>query len=106
MSASFRRFEILLPLRFNDGKPVPDELVADTLTDLEQRFGAVSSESQVIRGIWHSQGQVFRDESARVFVDVPDLPENRQFFVELKDRLKVRFQQLDIWMTSYLIDVI
>jgi hypothetical protein len=106
MSASFRRFEILLPLRFNDGKPVPDELVADTLTDLEQRFGAVSSESQVIRGIWHSQGQVFRDESARVFVDVPDLPENRQFFVELKDRLKVRLQQLDIWMTSYLIDVI
>jgi hypothetical protein len=106
MSASFRRFEILLPLRFNDGKPVPDELVADTLTDLEQRFGAVSSESQVIRGIWHSQGQVFRDESARVFVDVPDLPENRQFFVELKDRLKVKFQQLDIWMTSYLIDVI
>jgi hypothetical protein len=106
MSASFRRFEILLPLRFNNGKPVPDELVAETLTDLEQQFGAVSSESQVIRGIWHSQGQVFRDESARVFVDVLDLPENRQFFVEFKDRLKVRFQQLDIWMTSYLIDVI
>ena len=106
MSGSFRRFEILLPLRFNDGKPVPDELVAETLTDLEQQFGAVSSESQVIRGIWHSQGQVFRDESARVFVDVLDLPENRQFFVEYKDRLKLRFQQLDIWMTSYLIDVI
>jgi hypothetical protein len=76
------------------------------LTDLEQQFGAVSSESQVIRGIWHSQGQVFRDESARVFVDVLDLAENRQFFVELKERLKVRFQQLDIWMTSYLTDVI
>ena len=106
MSASFRRFEILLPLRFNDGKPVPDDLIAETLTELEQQFGAVSSESQVIRGIWHSQGHVFRDESARLFVDVLDLPENRQFFVELKDRLKVRFQQLDIWMTSYLIDVI
>src|SRR5437879_8851822 len=93
MSGSFRRFEILLPLRFNDGKPVPDELVAETLTDLEQQFGAVSSESQVIRGIWHSQGQVFRDESARVFVDVLDLPENRQFFVEYKDRLKLRSEE-------------
>ncbi len=26
MSEAFRRFEILLPLRFNDGQPVPDEL--------------------------------------------------------------------------------
>jgi hypothetical protein len=33
MSAS-RRYEILLPLRFNDGHPVPDELVADTLIEL------------------------------------------------------------------------
>jgi len=31
MSKAFRRFEILLPLRFNDGSAVPEELVADTL---------------------------------------------------------------------------
>ena len=41
MSRSLRRFEILLPLRFNDGQPVLDELVADTLLELEQQFGAV-----------------------------------------------------------------
>jgi hypothetical protein len=28
------------------------------------------------------------------------LPEHRQFFAELKGRLKSRFQQLDIWMTT------
>lgn len=27
MSRTLRRFEVLLPLRFNDGQPVPDELV-------------------------------------------------------------------------------
>ena len=27
MNMLFRRFEILLPLRFNDGSEVPDELV-------------------------------------------------------------------------------
>jgi hypothetical protein len=106
MSGSFRRFEILLPLRFNDGRPVPEELLAETLTDLEQQFGSVSSETQVIRGIWRSQGEVFRDDLARVFVDVADLPESRQFFVDFKERLKARFQQLDIWMTSYPVDVI
>jgi hypothetical protein len=28
--SSLRRYEILLPLRFNDGQQVPPELVADT----------------------------------------------------------------------------
>lgn len=52
MSASFRRFEILLPRRFNDGQPVPDELIADALLELEERFGAVSCETQTIQGLW------------------------------------------------------
>ena len=50
MSKTLRRFEVLLPLRFNDGQPVPDEIVADTLLELEQQFGAVSCETQSIRG--------------------------------------------------------
>jgi hypothetical protein len=41
-----------------------------------------------------------------VFCDVSDTPENRQFFVEFKERLKARFQQLDIWMTTYPVEVI
>ena len=52
MSASFRRFEILLPLRFNNGEPVPDGLIADALLELEERFGAVSCETQTIQGLW------------------------------------------------------
>jgi hypothetical protein len=41
MSISGRRFEILLPLRFNDGKAVPDEYIADALVELRTKFGAV-----------------------------------------------------------------
>lgn len=52
MSRTFRRFELLLPLRFNDGQPVPDELVGESLLDLRERFGAVSCETQTIRGAW------------------------------------------------------
>jgi hypothetical protein len=101
-----RRFEVLLPLRFNDGSAVPDDAIADTLLELEQRFGAVSCETQTIRGQWRNEGQSYRDDLIRVFVDVADMPENRQFFVECKERLKARFQQIDIWMTTYLIEVI
>jgi len=93
---------VLLPLRLNDGTPVPDDAVTDTLIELEERFGAVSCETQTIRGRWRLDAESFRDDLIRVFVDVPDLPESRQFFVEYKEKLKARFQQLEIWMTTHL----
>src|SRR2546423_11010729 len=70
MSRSFRRYEILLPRQFNDGQTVPDDLFAETLLELEQHFGAVSSETQIIRGVWQHEGQSFRDDLVRRFVDV------------------------------------
>ena len=45
---NWRRYEILLPLRFNTGKPVSKALLAQTLQELESRFGAVTCETQVI----------------------------------------------------------
>jgi hypothetical protein len=106
MSKSLRRYEILLPLRFNDGAPVPDELVADTLLELEHQFWAVSTETQTIRGLWRHEGESFRDDLVRVFLDVADEPGHREFFLGLKERLKARFHQIDIWMTTDPIEVL
>ena len=106
MSVSFRRFKILLPRRFNDGQPVPDELIADALLELEGRFGAVSCETQTIRGLWRHEDELFRDDLIRAFVDAPDVPESRQFFLEFKERLKETFRQIDIWVTTYPIEVL
>lgn len=83
MNAS-RRYEILLPLKFNDGEPVPRETIIAALLELEDRFGAVSSETQIIHGIWKHQGERFRDDLIRVWVDAPDSPEDRDFFVQFK----------------------
>ncbi len=104
--SALRRYEIYLPLRFNDGQPVPNELIADTLLELRQRFGAVSCETQTISGTWEHEEQTYRDDMVRVFVDVVDLPANREFFVDLKGRLKTRFRQIDLWMTTYPVDVV
>ena len=106
MSDSFRRFEILLPRRFNDGQPVPEELIADTLLELEEHFGAVSCETQTIQGLWRYEEQLFRDDLVRVFVDAPDVPESRQFFRDFKERAKSSFKQVDIWLTTYPIEVL
>lgn len=101
-----RRYEILLPLRFNDGSPVPDEIVGNALFSLRERFGAVSFETQTIRGLWQHEGQVYRDDLMRVFADVSDSPANRAWFLEFKKRLKQEFQQLEIWIITHPIEVI
>ena len=106
MHKPYRRYEMLLPLRFNDGQPIPNELIADTLLELEEQFGAVSCESQTTRGHWRHQQESYRDELVRVYVDVPDVAENREFFSKLKEQLKTRFQQLEIWMTTYPLEVL
>ena len=106
MAGSFRRFEILLPLQFNDGGKVPEEHFAAAFGELNKRFQAVSTETQTIVGEWTSDGKSERDRLVRVFVDVEDTEENRAFFAAWKARLKERFAQLDIWATSHPVDVI
>ncbi len=106
MSASHRRYEILIPLSFNDGSPVPESVVADTLLELRRKFGAVSAETQTIIGEWEHVGVVYRDEHLRLFVDVADSPGNRAFFLQFKESLKLRFRQVDIWLTSHPLEVL
>jgi hypothetical protein len=104
--SALRRYEILLPSQFNDGTVIPRERLAETLLDLEDQFGAVSCETQVIQGIWRQEGEVYRDSLIRLFVDVPDTAQNREFFIRFKEILKGRFQQLDIWLTTFPIELI
>jgi hypothetical protein len=101
-----RRYEILLPLQFNDGQVVPEELLWGTVEELETHFGALSWETQIVRGIWRHEGAVFRDQHTRLVLDVDDSPATQAFFAALKERLKTRFHQLDIWITSHVIDVV
>ena len=58
------------------------------------------------RGQWRHENHSYRDDLMRVFVDTADDAESRQYFIECKERLKAQFQQIDIWMTTYLIEVL
>jgi hypothetical protein len=100
------RFEILLPLFHNDGRPVEKEKFATTDDELIQRFGATSTDPVVIRGRWMYQSSVFSDKLIRVRVDVEDIPENWQAMRDMKEILKTRFEQIDIWITAHRIDVV
>ena len=45
MSSRWRRFEVLLPLQFNDGREVPAEWLADAVLEIVEQFGAASDET-------------------------------------------------------------
>ncbi len=106
MSRVFRRYEILLPQRFNDGQPVPQPLFEATLQELRERFGGVSAEMQDIQGFSIHRGEAFTDEMVRLYVDVPDTAQNIEYFRQLKEELKHRFQQADIWLVTHPIEVL
>jgi hypothetical protein len=79
--STHRRYEILLPLQFNDGATVPESLLWETVEELEKHFRAVSWETQIVRGLWRHENTVYRDNNSRLVLDVEDSPANREFFV-------------------------
>jgi hypothetical protein len=90
MSSKWRRFEVLLPLQFNDGRDVPGEWLAEAVIEIVQRFGAASYETQRVEGHWRQAGVLYRDTLTRLVVDVPDLPEHREWMREFKRRWLVQ----------------
>lgn len=101
-----RRYEILLPLKYNDGKPVSDAVLNQTREDLVQQFDAVSVQPQSVAGIWIHEGVRYEDTSVKLSLDVDDTPDNRQFFSTFKMTLMQRFEQIEIYIASYPVDIL
>src|SRR6267142_2800243 len=79
MSSKWRRFEVLLPLQFNDGSDVPAELLAQAVLEIVDHFGAASYETQKVEGHWRHGGVLIRDNLVKLVVDAPDVVTNRQW---------------------------
>lgn len=105
MPSTLRRFEILLPLQFNDDRDIPTELLADAVLEVVDRFGAVSYYDNAVEGHWIHKGVLYRDNSSKLVIDVEDTQENRQWMRDYKTRWKEKLDQLDLWLVSYEIDV-
>jgi hypothetical protein len=105
MKRKWRRYEVLLPHRFNDGRAVPKGWLAKAVNEITTQFGAVSFEKGKLEGRWRSEGKIYRDILARLVVDVPDTVKNRQWMKRYKATWKKRLQQLELWMVSYPIEI-
>jgi len=100
------RYEILLPLKYNDGSPIEPKIFQQTRKELVEKFGAVTVEPQSVHGIWTHGSKEYADELIRFIIDIETTVETEKFFKELKERLKVRFQQIEIWITAHPIRLI
>ncbi|MGO9464269.1 MAG: hypothetical protein ACLQVF_08950 [Isosphaeraceae bacterium] len=100
------RFEILLPLFYNSGQPIEQEKFVQTDDELVRQFGAVSTDSVTVRGLWRYQSTLYHDQLLRARIDVEDSPENWQALRDLKETWKARFEQLDIWITAHRIEIV
>ena len=105
MSRKWRRFEVLLPLQFNDEREVPGEWLAESVLEIVEHFGAASYETQKVEGHWRHGGVVYRDNLVRLVVDVPDSANNRHWMSQFKERWKIRLEQVELWMVSYSIRI-
>jgi len=105
MSSKWRRFEVLLPLQFNDGREVPSEWLVEAVYEVVDHFGAASYESQSLEGHWRRETTHYRDNLVKIVLDAPDVPENRSWMQSFKAKWKSRLEQIEIWMVSYPIEI-
>ena len=103
--ARTKRFEILLPLNYNDGALIEAEKFDQTAEELCNRFGGVTQDTVRITGTWKYGGTRYRDDLLRMRVDSND-PSAYAFLQAQKAIWRQRFQQIDIWITAHEIEVI
>ncbi|HET9648896.1 MAG TPA: hypothetical protein VFP34_11785 [Microlunatus sp.] len=104
-----RRYEILLPEEFNDGRLVADQCplcLPESLTEAADVFGAFTFRPQTALGTWTAPDhRRYQDRLSVLSVDVKDTPQHREWIRHFKFHLLQRFQQLEIYVTSYPIEV-
>lgn len=101
-----RRYEILLPLKYNDGAEIEKEKFEATHSELLEEFGATTFDSIIASGHWLYKGVIYKDQLLRYRVDTQNVRKANAFLKKYKPLLKERFQQLDIWITAHDVEVL
>lgn len=103
-----RKYELYLPLKYNDGKDIEEEKLREVKAELVDAFGAitVSSLSSPYQGTWKYGGVEFIDDIIKIEVVATNDRATRRFFKAFKERLKKSLRQIDILITTHGIQVI
>lgn len=103
-----RKYEIYLPLKYNDGKDIEPEKIKQIKQELVAKFGAitVSSLSSPYQGTWKYSGVEYIDDIIKVEIVTSGDRSTKAFLKSFKEHLKELLQQIDILITTHGIQVI
>lgn len=93
--SQIKRFEILLPLNYNDGSLIEPDKFLLTVDELCERFGGINQDTTRVSGTLKYGGTRYRDDLIRMHVDSDD-PNATAYLRAQKEIWKNRFQQIDI----------
>jgi len=97
--------QILLPLRDNEGTAFPQELFAEVLQELSDRFGGSTAFTRSpAEGVWQSEGAKHLDDIIVVEVMATDL--DRNWWMSYRESLETRFRQKEIVVRSQTTELI
>jgi len=102
MPRSARRYDLYLPLTYNDGRPIADELFKAVQHRLLVRFGGLTAQQREfpLQGIWQGDARLYLDQ----VIIMTALDFRRQgssrFIAQLKQMLLREFDQLQILITE------
>ena len=102
MAKTARRYDLYLPITFNDNRAIPHHQFDEVERRLLTRFGGVTSQRREfpLRGVWLGDGQIYLDQVI-VMTTLDFRPKGSAgFLAELKRDLLRDFDQLAILITE------
>ena len=102
MLVQVKKYDIYLPLRYNDGRQIEDEKFDQVDNVLYERFGGLTAilREFPLRGLWGGESEAYRDLILiYTTIDFEPSESTTQFFEEYKEILKSQFQQEEILIT-------
>jgi len=102
MARSARRYDLYLPLTYNDGRPIEDFRFDAVERRLLAQFGGLTAQQRdfPLRGIWQGETRLFFDQVILMTVLDFRRPGSARFLKQLKTDLLHEFDQLEILITE------
>ena len=103
-----RKYDIYLPLNYNNGKPIEATKITKICDELALMFGAITTSpvTAPYKGRWKYGGVEYVDEIMKIEVLTSGDKTTKQFLKDFKEQLKKDLQQIDILITTHGIQVI
>jgi hypothetical protein len=102
MARSARRYDLYLPLTYNDGRPVEDEKFDAVERRLLAKFDGLTAQQREfpLRGIWQGKTRLYLDQV--IIMTVLDFRRrgSTAFLRQVKMNLRREFSQLEILITE------